>query len=246
MPKQSTPIECRCRCCGTLFSLPAGRVAAGRGTYCSHQCTYIDRRHFMSRPDNAWCAVCGTGFRIRPSRIAAGKGRCCSRACWLVWHAAEPLWQRIWRQVDYGGPDCWEWTARKTPDGYGAIFIRDDQREGAVHVTREIWRLIHGVYPTLCCHHCDNRACCRPSHLYDGTPQSNMDDMHRRGRARPVWGGVHGERSHFARLGADQVRAIRDRYAAGGITQTALAHEYGVSQSAVSSIVRMNVWKRTT
>lgn len=189
------------------------------------------------------CRVCVATFYVKPSRLASGRGKDCSRTCWLIWHAAEPLEQRIWRQVDYGGTGCWEWTARRTPDGYGAIFIRDGQREGSFHVTREIWRLIHGIYPTLACHHCDNRACCRPSHLYDGTPQSNMDDMHRRGRARPVWGGVYGERSGAAKLTDDQVRAIRTRYAAGE-TQVALGKAYAVRQATISAIVLGKTWKR--
>jgi predicted transcriptional regulator len=34
-----------------------------------------------------------------------------------------------------------------------------------------------------------------------------------------------------------QAREIRERYALGGISQAALAGEYGVTQTAVSSIV---------
>lgn len=237
---KSTSIECRCRCCGTLFYLPAGRVAAGRGTYCSHQCTYLDRRHVMAQPDNAQCAICGKGFRVKPSRLVIGKGRCCSRACDSAWKAREPMWSRLWRRIDYGGRGCWNWTGATDHQGYGLLDV--DGSGG--RATREVWRAIHGVYPTLACHHCDNRTCCRPSHLYDGTPQSNMDDMHRRGRARPRWSGVYGERSGMAKLTADQVRSIRTRYAAGGVTQTALAVEYGVRQGTVSAILLMRTWTR--
>jgi hypothetical protein len=213
----------------------------GRGTYCSNQCTYLDRRHLMAQPDNAWCAICGTGFRVKPSRLVIGKGICCSRACRAAWLAREPLWERIWRRVDYGGRGCWPWTGAKDQDGYGSFQFAGQH----CRATREIWRLIHGVYPTLAGHHCDSPSCRRPSHLYDATPQSNMDDMHRRGRARPVWSGVYGERSGAAKLTEDQVRAIRRRYAAGDVTQTALAREYGIRQATVSAIVLNRVWKRT-
>lgn len=38
-------------------------------------------------------------------------------------------------------------------------------------------------------------------------------------------------------------REIRARYATGGITQTALAAEYGVSKTAISAIVNRLNWK---
>ena len=62
-------------------------------------------------------------------------------------------------------------------------------------------------------------------------------------RARPV--GVRvgaGGRNSQAKLTAAQVDAIRRRYAAGGITVTALAAAYGVSRSAVGMILRGERW----
>jgi hypothetical protein len=32
------------------------------------------------------------------------------------------------------------------------------------------------------CHHCDNKVCCNPAHLYEGTAQDNSDDAVTRGR----------------------------------------------------------------
>lgn len=39
------------------------------------------------------------------------------------------------------------------------------------------------------------------------------------------------------------VQEIRDRYAEGGVTQSALAVEYGISQIQVSRIIRFEKWK---
>lgn len=52
-----------------------------------------------------------------------------------------------------------------------------------------------------------------------------------------------GEDNPSSRLTADAVRDIRARYAAGGITQQALADEYGVSQVLVGVVVRRKGWR---
>ena len=51
-----------------------------------------------------------------------------------------------------------------------------------------------------------------------------------------------GERNGGARLTAKQVRAIRRRYARGGVSQVALAETYGVTSVAVHFIVRRKTW----
>lgn len=53
---------------------------------------------------------------------------------------------------------------------------------------------------------------------------------------------ARGERNGASRLTIDAVRAIRSRYAAGGVSYWSLAREYGVTQMAVSKIVRRKTW----
>jgi DNA-binding MarR family transcriptional regulator len=45
------------------------------------------------------------------------------------------------------------------------------------------------------------------------------------------------------KITAQQVRAIRTRYARGGISQQALAREYGLAQASVCAIVRRLAWR---
>jgi len=45
------------------------------------------------------------------------------------------------------------------------------------------------------------------------------------------------------RLTDELVREIRDRYAAGGVMQKALAEDYGIVKSTVGMIVRGETWK---
>lgn len=53
------------------------------------------------------------------------------------------------------------------------------------------------------------------------------------------------QRKHAARLSEDQVREIRRRYKQGGISQTSLGKEHGVTNCAIYSIVRGRTWSET-
>ncbi len=54
---------------------------------------------------------------------------------------------------------------------------------------------------------------------------------------------ARGSSSPNAKLTDDQVRDIRLRYAAGGISQTVLGAEYGVVHTVVGKIVRREMWR---
>jgi hypothetical protein len=94
-------------------------------------------------------------------------------------------------------------------------------------------------------HRCDNPPCCNPAHLFPGTHQDNMADRNAKGRTTAGrHHGAHGEQSHLAKLTLPDVRAIRRAYAAGGVSQSALGAQYGVSQTQVGRIVRGVRWAR--
>lgn len=71
---------------------------------------------------------------------------------------------------------------------------------------------------------------------------------------RPLCGPCHtrydgrniGEQNASAKLTEDQVREIRKRYAAGGVSLRTLGQEYGVGKSAIHQIVKGRNWKRVT
>lgn len=57
------------------------------------------------------------------------------------------------------------------------------------------------------------------------------------------WGAPPGEQHPMSKLTAGEVRAMRKRYAAGGVSQRALAAEYGVSHTTVRAVLDGTSWK---
>lgn len=172
---------------------------------------------------------------------------------------------RFWSRVAFS-PDCWEWTGG-VMHGYGFFKLK-----GKLHrCPRVAYAICHGgVDDTLfVLHRCDNPLCVRPDHLFLGTHQEKAYDAKQKGRlatgdrngARTHRGklrqgvldylkrhpaaqkGVH---NHNAKLTEHQVLEVRRRYAAGGVSQSALAREYGISQTGMSAVLRGTLWQHVT
>lgn len=143
---------------------------------------------------------------------------------------------RFWGYVDkeksttfYNGTRCWEWTASISKKGYGVF------RYGYSH--RVSWTVSIGDIPEnmWVLHHCDNRSCCNPHHLFLGTNADNMNDKTAKGRQS--YGETHG----MSKLTNKQVEEIRSRYGyygANGENSTILSKEFGVSCSQICKIVK--------
>ena len=89
------------------------------------------------------------------------------------------LEHRLWSRFEKS-EDCWKWTGYTNQAGYGRIGIG-----GSVsYAHRAAWIVTNGPIAAglQVLHTCDTPSCCRPSHLYLGTPAHNMDDRDRRGR----------------------------------------------------------------
>jgi hypothetical protein len=150
-----------------------------------------------------------------------------------------PLEDRFWPKVDKRGPDeCWEWKASRYVSGYGQFYIDRGHVHGRAH--RVSYELANGPIPDdlFVCHHCDNRACVNPAHLFLGTNTDNMRDMVAKGRRPPN----EGERNARAILTEEDVLLLRARNRAGE-SYARLAREYGMSVSGMGHAIAGLNWR---
>ena len=133
---------------------------------------------------------------------------------------------------------CHEWTAYTNRKGYGTLKVGG--RRGKLWLAHRFARyLATGKIPKKCVlHRCDNSACVRNSHLFDGTKAQNNADMMRKGRFRYVLPDVRGEKHGNARFKDTEIARMRKVFKAGGVTQAELASRFGCSRPYVSRLVR--------
>jgi hypothetical protein len=90
------------------------------------------------------------------------------------------------------GDACWVWTGSLQKKNYG-VFRGQRAHRLAYQLFRGPIPEGHGVL-----HTCDNPPCVRPSHLFTGTKQDNVDDMVKKNRQAS--GNRHGARTHPERI----------------------------------------------
>jgi hypothetical protein len=139
----------------------------------------------------------------------------------------QSLSERFWSKVQKTDC-CWNWIGSIT-DGYGYFKVGGK----TLKATRVSWELANGPIPEglWMLHHCDNRKCVRPDHLFPGTQQDNVDDMMAKGR-------------NFTKLTAENVAEIRF-LRAGGMTQREIGERFNVTQSCIYLVLSRRLWKRT-
>jgi hypothetical protein len=142
---------------------------------------------------------------------------------------------RFWSKVDKTG-ECWTWSARRDPDGYG-VFWYEGKNRRAHRMAWLFTRGPDGMDGKLACHRCDNPSCVNPGHLFLGTNTDNLQDMARKGRSV----GFDGEAHPMAKITAETVALIRGAYNSGE-SQSAIGARVGISQTQVSRIVRGKRW----
>lgn len=135
---------------------------------------------------------------------------------------------RLWVKVDWDGKyrdECWKWREEHAlSQGYGILGFGDT----TINAHRLAYELDRGIPPggldddVLVRHLCAEKRCCNPSHLTAGDHYDNRVDAVRHGD-------VNGLRRY-------EVTLIKAAYP--DLPQRVIADRFGVTQQAISNIVR--------
>ena len=123
---------------------------------------------------------------------------------------------------------CHEWLGLVSGNGYGRFNIN-----GKTHYAHRVaWALEHGRWPDdQVNHHCDNKSCTKPEHLYDGTTSQNMIDAIQRNKTHKK-----------VKLTQNDVHMIRELIGIGASSLADIGRLYNVSHQAISSIKYGKTW----
>jgi hypothetical protein len=126
---------------------------------------------------------------------------------------------------------------------YMHVTLYADGQRCSYFIHRMVALAFIGLPPSpdmIVCHKNDDRTDNRAENLEWGTQQHNAATREAIGKtSRGVGNGR-------ALLTEDDVRAIRARYAAGGVSQWNLAFEYGVTQTAITRLILRKTWAHVT
>ena len=129
--------------------------------------------------------------------------------------------------------ECWTWLGGLS-GGYGH-FWNGSKRIMAHRFSYEkyVRKLIDGEQAL---HHCDNRSCVNPNHLFVGTNLDNVRDKVKKGRQ------TRGEKSNRGTLKATDIPTIR-YMKAQGYTNAMVSEIFKISSGTVSKIANKQIWK---
>ncbi len=150
---------------------------------------------------------------------------------------AERFWPKV---LKLGKNKCWKWLAGKNAKGYGRLS--DGKKMDLAH--RLSWILhngplpYHNSYHGMCVlHRCDNPECTNPKHLFLGTNDDNIRDMH--AKHRQNGGSTKGEAHKCSKLRNRDIPVIRAWLG----SQQSAADYFGVSQPIISAIKLGKIWR---
>jgi len=87
--------------------------------------------------------------------------------------------EKFFSCVKYSATGCWNWLGTIGLKGYGQFSYKGE----STRTHRWSYKYFIGPIGKLhICHHCDNRKCVNPFHLFRGTRSDNMSDCVAKGR----------------------------------------------------------------
>jgi hypothetical protein len=222
---------CQCGCGQQTKVARSNSRTTRKGQYYRFFGSHFQQYRHRDKPKT--CSVCAQSPTV-------GRGLC--RHHYSLWWAygsttkhdrkMRSLAERFWSKVDKSG-DCWEWQGYSGERGFGQVSTYGRSRlvRNTHPAHRIAWELTRGPIPQglLVLHHCDNRLCVRPDHLFLGTDADNAADRDTKGRWRNSW------------LTPGDVLIIRQMHQAGVSTER-IALYFDVSRPWIARIARRQAW----
>lgn len=202
------------------------------------------RKNFIAQ----WICECACGEIKSIAEDSLLRGRTKSCGCLAkskALLAKEPLaiQARIKSNIIVSESGCWEWQRGIAKNGYGCFSNSSvAQRAHRASYLGFKGEIPEGLYV---CHHCDNKRCVNPDHLYAGTHADNTRDAqerHRLATGPDKTKGSLGGKNCKAKLTSDQVLEIRRRHGNGSMSTSVLANLFDVNRATIGRIVRRKAW----
>ncbi len=167
----------------------------------------------------------------RGDRVMAGEKIYRNR----IYYKRDPLERLMERVVVDPTTVCWNWTGKLMHHGYGRMELGGKQ----MYAHRASWAIHQREVPEgkILCHHCDNRRCVNPEHMYVGTAQDNSNDAVERDRLE------RGAHRYNSKLTAENVAEIRTLFSVKSDIE--IARQFGVHDATIYNIRKGKRWKRS-
>lgn len=143
------------------------------------------------------------------------------------------LAKKIFANVCVSDTGCWNWKLSTNSSGYGKINYK-----GKLLYTHRLSYFIwnRSLDKRDVCHTCDNRICCNPMHLFQGTRKENMNDALVKNRVQ------RGSDRHNTIFTEKDIVYIFN----SSEMQKDIAKKYGVSPATIGKIKRRETWRHVT
>lgn len=138
----------------------------------------------MSRQVTVQCLCCGKPVLRKLAELRRNNDPYCNKKCRGEMFSRRAV-AAFWLKTKHSVSGCLEWTGAMGDCGYGAACFRNRR----MAASRASWFINYGPLESSAqqvLHRCDNPRCVDPHHLFVGTHDDNMKDMHAKGRHRHV------------------------------------------------------------
>lgn len=200
------------------------------------------------------CGICKKHFfweRSSPTIKKYGIPKFCSRLCYTEYYKKELVFrlsdlseeeklERLKKSFEdkvIKKEGCWDW--KGASQGAGYLQIRNNNKKEMAH--RVSWKIHKGEIPNglHVLHHCDNRRCTNPEHLFLGTEKDNAIDRQQKNR------GQKGITHNKCKLSEEQVREIKYLLRLGLSCQS-ICEKFSVTNGTIWFIKEGITWKHIT